>query len=93
MPISNPSTIRWTEHDETVMPVVEISLGEEPRLIIGEIARVTNTDLELYVPVPVFDNRANGGLLELTEAQARHLHKELGLRLAEMESVRTDEKS
>ncbi|MEV7675033.1 hypothetical protein [Streptomyces sp. NPDC088752] len=64
----------WISHDRTILPQVEEDLVGIRRAVVAWIGRL-NAGVETYAPVPDIDQ---GGTLELSQAQARHLHAELG---------------
>lgn len=64
----------WRDADRTIMPTVEEGLLGVRTAAVGWIGRL-RAGVETYAPVPDVDQ---GGLLELGQAQARHLHAELG---------------
>lgn len=68
--------INLNDVDPTFLPLVEDSLTGGGRVIVGPIIRV-RSDLHLYVPVDP-DKGHRDGILELSDAQMRHLHKRFG---------------
>lgn len=64
----------WKDADRTIMPTVEEGLLGVRMAAVGWIGRL-RAGVETYAPVPDVDQ---GGILELGQAQVRHLHAELG---------------
>jgi len=64
---------RISEIDRTVMPSVEEELTGIHQVIVGTIGRF-RSGFEYYAPV---DHDGPGGMLSLSQAQTRHLTKEL----------------
>lgn len=64
----------WETYDRTIMPQVEEGLLGIRTAVVAWIGRL-QAGLETYAPVADVDQ---GGTLELTQTQTRHLYAELG---------------
>lgn len=64
----------WKDADRTIMPIVKPGLLGVRTASVGWIGRL-RAGVEVYAPVP---DVSQGGILELHQAQVRHLHAELG---------------
>jgi hypothetical protein len=64
----------WTDYDRSIMPQVEPGLLGIRTAVVAWIGRL-RAGIETYAPVA---DVHQGGALELTQAQTRHLHAELG---------------
>jgi hypothetical protein len=64
----------WKDADRTIMPTVEPGLLGVRTAAVGWVGRL-RAGVETYAPVPDVEQ---GGILELGQAQVRHLHAELG---------------
>ncbi|MEU6362181.1 hypothetical protein [Streptomyces albidoflavus] len=76
----------WADVDRTTLPTVERSLAGVRRLAVGWIGRL-RAGAETYAPVP---DVGRGGILELSQAQTRHLYAELGKHISEWDSEPRD---
>jgi hypothetical protein len=65
---------RWPDYDRSVMPQVEEGLLGIRTAVVAWIGRL-QAGVEMYAPVPDIDQ---GGTLELTQTQTRHLYAKLG---------------
>jgi hypothetical protein len=76
MPKSDTAAGRpsWTDYDRSIMPAVEPGFSGIRTVLVGWIGRL-RAGVEVYAPVPGLHQ---GGGLQLTQAQVRHLHAELG---------------
>ncbi|MET7363196.1 hypothetical protein ABZS76_32830 [Streptomyces sp. NPDC005562] len=76
----------WKNADPNILPSVKPSLIGVRRTAVGWIGRL-RAGAEMYAPVPDVDQ---GGLLELSQAQVRHLYAEFGKRIAEWDNEPRD---
>lgn len=76
----------WKEVDRSIMPTVEPGLLGVRRAAVGWIGRLRD-GVETYAPVA---DVKQGGILELSQAQARHLHAELGKLIEKWDSEPRD---
>lgn len=75
----------------TYLPSLEEELNGHHQVVIGDIGRF-RSGFEYYAPIaPEENGRPKGGMLSLSEEQARHIHAQLGALIKQWDDDTTEQ--